>query len=225
MSVCLSVFPCSVSLSKVSPCGLGFSQHCGPKKPHFLHVAGFQEGGSQSCPVNQELCLELHSVTCTVFYWSEQSESLPRFMGGRRYTLLPSGGLARSHCWSACRIGDNVSSHLWKIQSATARFSSQHNFCQPFIMLPIYLYLCMYIGLPQWLNGRESTCNAGDTVDMGLIPGSGTTPGGGYGNPLQYSCLENPMDRRAWWATVQRVTKSQTQLKWLSTHTHSYTYT
>ena len=150
LSVCLSVFPCSVSLSKVSPCGLGFSQHCGPKKPHFLHVAGFQEGENQSCPVNQELCLELHSVTCTVFYWSEQSESLPRFMGGRRYTLVPSGGLgsARSHCWRACRIGDNVSSHLWKIQSATARFSPQHNFLQPFIMFPIYLYLCMYLGLP-----------------------------------------------------------------------------
>ena len=53
---------------------------------------------------------------------------------------------------------------------------------------------------------------------MGLIPGSGRSPGGGHGNPLQYSCLENPMDRGAWWATVQRVAKSQTGLKRLNMH-------
>ena len=50
------------------------------------------------------------------------------------------------------------------------------------------------------------------------FPGSGRSPGGGHGNPLQSSCLENPMDRRAWWATVHRVSQSWTQLKWLSTH-------
>ena len=55
--------------------------------------------------------------------------------------------------------------------------------------------------------------NAGDIRGEGLIPGLGRTPGGGHGNPLQYSCLENPMDRGAWWATVHGVTKSQTQLK------------
>ena len=54
-------------------------------------------------------------------------------------------------------------------------------------------------GLPRWLSGKESACNAGD---MGLIPGSGRSPGEGNGNPLQYSCQENPRDRRAWWATV-----------------------
>ena len=48
---------------------------------------------------------------------------------------------------------------------------------------------------------------------MGLIPGSGRSLGGGHGNPLQYSCLENPMDRGAWWATVHRVAKSRTGLK------------
>ena len=50
--------------------------------------------------------------------------------------------------------------------------------------------------------------NAGDFKDMGLIPGSGRSSGGGNGNPLQYSFLENPMDRGAWWAIVQRVAKS-----------------
>ena len=54
--------------------------------------------------------------------------------------------------------------------------------------------------------------NAGDTEDMGLIPGSGRTPGGGNGNPLWYSCLGNPVDRGAWWAAVHGVAKSWTQL-------------
>ena len=52
--------------------------------------------------------------------------------------------------------------------------------------------------------------NAGYARDMGLIPGLGRSPGGGNGNPLQYSCLENPMDRGACWATVHRVAKSWT---------------
>ena len=58
--------------------------------------------------------------------------------------------------------------------------------------------------------GKESACNAGDTGDEGLTPGSGRALGGGHGNPLQYSCLGNPMDRAAWWATVRGVTKSWT---------------
>ena len=57
--------------------------------------------------------------------------------------------------------------------------------------------------------------NGGDEVS---IPGSGRSPGGGHGNLLQYSCLENPIDRGAWWAIVHRVTKSWTGLKQLSTH-------
>ena len=73
-----------------------------------------------------------------------------------------------------------------------------------------------------WLSGQESTCNAGDEGDMGLIPGLGKSLGRGHGYPLQYSCLENPMSHReAWQTTVHRVTKSQTQLKWFITHTHS----
>ena len=60
---------------------------------------------------------------------------------------------------------------------------------------------------------KNPPANAGDTRDVSSIPGSGRSPGGGYGNPLQYSCLENPMDREAWWATVYRFTKSQTELK------------
>ena len=74
------------------------------------------------------------------------------------------------------------------------------------------------MGLPRWLRGKESTCNAGVTGERGSIPESGRSPGGGQGYPLQYSCLENPMDRGAWWATVHSITKSRTWLKWLSIH-------
>ena len=54
---------------------------------------------------------------------------------------------------------------------------------------------------------RNPPANAGDTRDTGSIPGSGRSPGGGNGNPPQYSCLENPVDRGAWWATVPGVTE------------------
>ena len=60
---------------------------------------------------------------------------------------------------------------------------------------------------------KNPPANAGDVRDLGSIPGSGRPPGEGHGNPLQYSCLENPMDREAWQGTVHGVTKSQTQLK------------
>ena len=57
---------------------------------------------------------------------------------------------------------------------------------------------------------KNPPANAGDLRDAGSIPGSGRSPGGGHDNPLQYSCLENPMDREAWWAMVQEVAKSWT---------------
>ena len=63
------------------------------------------------------------------------------------------------------------------------------------------LYYIMYnikYGLPCWLSGKESACNVGNT---GSMPVSGRSPGGGHGNPLQYSYLENPMDRGVWWAS------------------------
>ena len=57
---------------------------------------------------------------------------------------------------------------------------------------------------------KNLLANAGDVRDVGAVPGSGGSPGGGHRNPLQYSCLENLMDKTAWWATVHGVTKSQT---------------
>ena len=68
----------------------------------------------------------------------------------------------------------------------------------------------LYKGFPGGLDGKMSACSVGDP---GLIPGSGRSPGeGNSSSPLQYFCLENSMDRRAWWATVYGVTRSQTRL-------------
>ena len=73
-------------------------------------------------------------------------------------------------------------------------------------------------GNPHWITGKESSCNAGDP---GSIPGSGRPPGGGNGNPLQYSCLENPKDREAWGAMVRGTAKSWTGFSDYTTTTKS----
>ena len=65
---------------------------------------------------------------------------------------------------------------------------------------------------------KNTSANIGDTRDAGLIPGLGGPPREGIGNPVRYSCLENPMDRDAWWAIVHRVTKSLIRLNRPSTH-------
>ena len=77
---------------------------------------------------------------------------------------------------------------------------------QDLVVYPFYI--------PDGSEYKESSCNAGD---MGLIPGLGRFPGEGNGNPLQYSCLENPMYRGAWWATVHEVTNDWVMTEWLST--------
>jgi len=72
---------------------------------------------------------------------------------------------------------------------------------------------------------KNLSANAGNVRDVSLIPGSGRSPGEGHGNPLQYSCLENPLDRGAWQATVHRVAKSWTRLKQLSMKASFYQIT
>ena len=74
-------------------------------------------------------------------------------------------------------------------------------------------------GFPGGTSGKEPTANAGDVRASGLIPGLGRSPGGEHGNQLQYTCLENPMDRGVWWATVHGVAESWTELSnWVRMH-------
>ena len=101
----------------------------------------------------------------------------------------------------ASRVAQLVK-NLPAMQETLVRFQGQEDpWRKDRLPIPVFL------GFPGGLAGKESTCNEGD---LGLIPGSGRSPGGGHGNPLQYSWLENPMDRGAWQATVHEVTKSQT---------------
>ena len=79
-----------------------------------------------------------------------------------------------------------------------------------------------YWGFPGGASGKEPVCQCRCVRDVSSIPGLGRCPGGGHGNPLQYSCLENPMERGAWQATVHRFAKSRTRLKPLSTHTQAH---
>ena len=88
--------------------------------------------------------------------------------------------------------------------------------------LTIYIYIYSYIlGFPEGSDGKESAYNAGNPS---LIPGSGRSSGGSHGNPPQYSCLENSINRGAWWATVHELTKSWTQLilSYVLIHSHMH---
>ena len=76
-----------------------------------------------------------------------------------------------------------------------------------FLIRVICIIIYHYMGFPGATGVKNPPANAGDVKDGGSIPGLGRFPGGGHGNPLQYSCLENPMDRGAWWATVHSVSK------------------
>ena len=75
------------------------------------------------------------------------------------------------------------------------------------VSLSIFISISISMGFPDGSDGKECTCNA---EDLGLNPGLERSPGGGHGNSFQHSCLENPMDRGAWWATVCGTAKSQT---------------
>ena len=77
--------------------------------------------------------------------------------------------------------------------------------CASFKNVFVFIEVWLIYRLPRWRAGKELACNAGE--DAGLIPRSGGSPGGGHGDPLQYSCLENRMDRGAWPAIVHGVIK------------------
>ena len=121
------------------------------------------------------------------------------------------------HCQGHQRHGpisfyNNIADHAAKRQAASVSpvFTIAQIDKPNIYTLLSYLYSLFHpSGFPGGSEVKASACNVGD---LGLIPGSGRSPGEGNGNSLQYSCLENPMDRGAWWATVHGVAKSQTRL-------------
>ena len=88
--------------------------------------------------------------------------------------------------------------------------------------MKIYVHIALFWTSQVALVVKNLPPNAGDTRDVGLIPGLGRSSGGGPGNPIQYSCLGNPMDRGAQWATIRSVAKSQTSLRQLIMHAQFY---
>ena len=103
-------------------------------------------------------------------------------------------------------------------EAANVREGTEHAQAQQGVSVAVAHTVC---GLPGWRRWYRTCLPMQETQGMWLpISGSGRFPGGGHGNPLQYSCLENPIDRRAWWAIVHGVIKRRTQLKWLSMYAH-----
>ena len=84
------------------------------------------------------------------------------------------------------------------------------------VWVKIFANDIFYNELPLWLSHKDSTWNPGDAGDMNFVPGSERSTGGWHGNPTQYSWLKNLMERGAQWATVHRVTKSRTWIKWMT---------
>ena len=98
--------------------------------------------------------------------------------------------------------------HLWVLPTLVpALLLPPQASCFVVLLIALTIYLYIFICIPGSSDDKASAYNAGD---LGSIPGSGRSPGEGNGNPLQYSCLENPMDLGAWWATIHGVAKSRT---------------
>ena len=121
----------------------------------------------------------------------------------QQWVILTYGGWKKGSFRKLLGWGDDPQWLYWSVNLGFGWYFIQ--------TLPYVTVICCLVFFPHYgfPGGKESACHAGDT---GLIPGSGSSPGEGNSHPLQYSCLGNPMDREAWWATVHGVTKSQTEL-------------
>ena len=86
----------------------------------------------------------------------------------------------------------------------TTEATAQHSTAHPYRNGKFGCKHVCGLAVPWLFSGKESACSTGDAGALGSVLGLGRHPGGGHGNPLQYSCLENHMDRRAWWTTVHR---------------------
>ena len=134
--------------------------------------------------------------------------------------------LERWRCWQKVSISNRWPSFVQRFLCPSKNGICMHvwamNYAISVILHISWMFLCLHFKLASWSSQMELVvknlpANAGDARDSGSIPESGRCPGGGHGSPLQYFCLENPMDRGTWQATVHGIAKSQIWLKWLST--------
>ena len=146
---------------------------------------------TQSCPT---LCDPMNCSTPGL----PVHHQLPEFTQTHAHRV--SDAFQLSHPLSSPSPASNPSQH----QSLFQRVNSSHEVVKVLIDNR-YIWASQVV-----LVVKNPPASAGDVRDMGLIPGLGRSPGGGHGNPLQYSCLKNLMDRGSWWATVHRVARSWT---------------
>ena len=126
-------------------------------------------------------------------------------------------------CKKYATLNKNLFEYYWFTMFVLVSGVQQSN-----SVIYIYVCVCIYIYIERerdFPGGLEVKASAWNARDLGLIPGSGRSPGEGNGNSLQYSCLENPMDGGAWWATVLGVAKSRTVLSDFTFHIYIYIYT
>ena len=149
-------------------------------------------------------------------YMSLSATPIPPSRSSRSTELSSLCCPAASHQPSILHMAVHAALPIWPtLLSPTPPCSLVHSLCLRLCSCPANRFIS---GLPRWLSSKEAPCHAGAARDVGSIPGLGRSPGGGNGNSLQYSCLENSMDRGAWQATVHGVAKSQTQLRdWTTT--------
>ena len=126
----------------------------------------------------------------------------------RKHRRAYSTGVGASFSWSPRRRQHHLPGSGGPILPAGTLYLSSNNWGLETGPWNSCVFV-IYMGFPGGSDSKESACDAGD---LGLIPGLGRSPGGGHGHPLQYSCLENPMGRGAWRASVHGVTESQTRL-------------
>ena len=132
---------------------------------------------------------------CWILWLSDSDEGVASLLSGR-YFYICLANITLWFCLCPCHgnwFGLELSLPALQFISITAHHCLSY----------------LFNARPGGSEGKASACDAGDP---GSIPGSGRSPGEGNGNPLQYSCLENPMDKGAWWATIHRVAKSRTLL-------------
>ena len=147
-----------------------------------------------------------------LFSCSVMSDSL--WPHGLQHTRLPCPSPTPRACSNSCPLSlqchPTISSSVFPFSSCLQSFPASRSFPNELVL---HIRWSNYWNFPGGSDGKASAYNAGD---LGSIPGSGRSPGEGNGNPLQESCLEDPMDGGAWWAIVHGVAKSRT---WLSDFT------